>query len=88
MLAINTYAYIWYDDQQNKPRNAQPSIGRVYPEYMRGVTVYLTHAEKARLDFSSSVSFVCILGCFIVFGIMQRQQQRIDDQRYARPKQM
>jgi hypothetical protein len=88
MLAISTYAYIWYDYQQNKPRSAEPSIGRVYPEYMRGVTVYLTHSEKARLDFSSAVSFACVVASFIVFGVMQWQQRRVEDQRYSRPKQM
>jgi hypothetical protein len=54
---------------------------------MRGATVYLTHAEKARLDLSGNVSFVCIVAWFIVFGVMQRQQQqRVDKQRYVRPK--
>jgi hypothetical protein len=55
---------------------------------MRGVTVYLTHSEKARLDFSSAVSFACVVASFIVFGVMQWQQRRVEDQRYSRPKQM
>jgi len=86
MLAMTTYTYLWYDYQQNKPRIAQASIGRVYPEYMRAATVYLTHAEKARLDLSGNVSFVCVVAWFIVFAVMQRQQQGVDKQRYMRPK--
>ena len=86
MLAISMYTYLWYDYQLNKPRIAQPSIGRVYPEYLRGVTVYLSDAEKTRLDLCLNISFVCVLAGFIVFGVMQRQQQRLDEQRYVRPK--
>jgi len=85
MLAMTTYTYLWYDYQQNKPRSAQPSTGSIYPQYMRGVTVYLTRGEKSRLDFSSNVGFGCVVGLFIVFGVMQRQQQRVDEQRYSRP---
>jgi len=33
-----------------------------------------------------NTSFVCALAGFIVFGVVQRQQQRFDEQRYARPK--
>lgn len=58
MVAISTYTFLWYDYQRSRPRVAQPDLGRIYGEHMRGVTVYLTHAEKTRLDFSN-VATLC-----------------------------
>ena len=85
MLSLIAHAYLWYEYRQDKPRTQEPAIGRVYPEHMRGVTVYLTRSEKRRLDLFGNVSSACVIAGFVVFGIVQRQQQRSDEQRYVRP---
>ena len=58
-------------------------IGRVHPEYVRGATVYLTQAERARLDVCSSASLILIAAALAVSGVVDRQE---DDRRYTRPK--
>jgi TRAP-type uncharacterized transport system fused permease subunit len=83
MVTILMYAYLWSDYQQTKPRIALPTIGRVYPEYVRGATVYLTQAEQTRLNVCSAASFIFILAALVVSFVVDRQQ---DDGRYTRPK--
>lgn len=85
MISILAFTYLWYDYQDYKPRVQEPTVGRVYRKSLRGVTVYLTEAEEDRLNVAEAVSFACILGCFVVFGIMQREQRRVDEKRYERP---
>jgi len=79
-----TCTYLWYDYQQNKPRIGQPAVGRVYPEYMRGVTVYLTQAEQTLLNACFAASLTFALAGFLIFGVIQRQQERVNEQRYTR----
>lgn len=83
VVTIAMYAYLWTYYQQTKPRIAQPAIGRVHPEYVRGATVYLTQAERTRLDVCSSASLILIVAALAVSGVVDRQQ---DDRRYTRPK--
>jgi hypothetical protein len=47
----------------NRPREAQPAKGRVYPKYLKssyGATVYLTDKEKMLSDWLFPLSFVIV----------------------------
>ena len=85
MAAMLAFTYLWYDYQDHKPRVPQAHIGRTHAKYMRGVTVYLTTAEEQRIDAVEDVSFGCVICGFVLGGIMQSEQWRIDKRRYERP---
>src|SRR5687767_14053659 len=47
----------------NRPREAHPTEGRVYPKYIKssyGATVYLTHKEKDLSDWLFPLSLVIV----------------------------
>ena len=47
----------------NRPREARPAEGRVYPKYLKssyGATVYLTDKEKMLSDWVFPLSFVIV----------------------------
>ena len=52
----------------NRPREAQPAKGRVYPKYLKssyGATVYLTDKEKMLSDWLFPLSFVIVAHEFL-----------------------
>jgi hypothetical protein len=86
MVALLASTYIWYDYQNHAPRVPLADVGRIYRQSLRAVTVYLTKSEQNRLQIVESISFACIIGCFLVAGIMQWEQWRVDQKHYERPE--
>jgi len=53
----------------NRPRQPDPSSGRIYPEFVNhGHLRYVTRVEKAAMD-CSTVAFISLTFVFVIIGL-------------------
>src|SRR5258705_2617443 len=68
------------------PLAPDPATGHTYSYNLHGTNIYLAREEQDALRLFEKLTFSNVLLGFVCGFIMQRQQIRVDDRKYIRPK--
>ena len=72
-------AFLWNHYYYNRPKVAQPNLGRTYVLNYHGIPVYLTKAEYFWLHSLEGIGVTCFVASLVIWVLVLKQKRLEDD---------